>query len=971
MLLALVSLLVLVLLRGVLAPVPAALFLATLGLFLVPGIVLSRLAPGTGFSGAARLPLAFALSTGLYGLPAIPFLVLHRSFGEYLVVCAALLAASLTLALRWALRPPDDATEPSESASSLAGTVLWLPFAGLAAALAYTSSRVVPPPEMDHWAYLAYVREFVGGENLGRYNPFFGDEVTGFSRIWLDGWLMEQAAFSRLSGIDPVPLISNYLNPALVIVSLLAFYALARVLFENTGAALLTSSLYALFLIFYLELSPDSFGGVLVRRVMEDKFAARYLLLPVALSLAVAFLRYRKWRYLALFTFVFWSMGAVHPLLMGILGISLAGFGLIFVLVNRREPGSWMRMGALGGVMLATVAPPAVYLLATGSQLLSKLETLDAAAIDYRLRIWESQDRLLLLGDGGSYIMHPALVLNPVIAAAYLLGVPFLIWRLERSLAAQLLLGTLLFTPVLVYVPPVATFVGQFIGPWLIYRLAWPIPLAALLTVGWMTWKALEYASERLSRLGLPVRSIPLLPLALVVLLSAFAAPRALAGIRTMDATDETAVSESTCQDPAFEWMRNTIGAPTVVLAPEAESSCVPAYTSRANVLSYRNQLLEEATQDGDSSRAQEAEAFFDSDVVSSSDLDTLSRHEVGYVLLPADSPLNVQLGHLPGFAPLENPGNRYRVYGVDGAALATTPAVQGNDLLANGDVEAAIDAYAAALGANSGEQVLAYVGLGQAYEEWSQAEYAAANYEEAASLNQDEPVLRSLLAEAYQGAGQRDLSLLALQNGLERFPENVGLRIELASSLRSQDPEAAIEIHRPVVERFPEVPEYRIKMGRILAANGDEEAADRAFRRAVRLSPLSAELQADVAEANQLAGREQAATRYYKRALELEPENPAHAFNLGTTYARLAPESDQAEKYYRRSERYLERAAELEPLPGRFDLQAAAWISLGDLYVEQDRLEDAREAYEKALDVDPDSTRAQQKLEELQGRQS
>ena len=958
-------------LRGVLAPVPAALFLATLGLFLVPGLVLSRLAPGTGFSGAARLPLAFALSTGLYGLPAIPFLVLHRSFGEYLTVCAALLATFLALAVRWALHPPDDATEPSESASSRAEAVLWLPFAGLAAALAYTSSRVVPPPDRDHWAYLAYVREFVGGENLGLYNPFFGDEVTGFSRIWLDGWLMEQAAFSRLSGIDPVSLISNYLNPTLVIVSLLAFYALARVLFENAGAALLTSSLYALFLIFYLELSPDSFGGVLVRRVAEDKFAARYLLLPIALGLAVAFLRYRKWRYLVLFTFVFWSMGAVHPLLMGILGIPLAGFGLTFVLVNRREPGSWMRMGAIGGVMLATVAPPVTYLLATGNQLLSKLETLDAAAIDYRLRIWESQDRLLLLGDGGSYIMHPALVLNPVIAAAYLLGVPFLIWRLERSLAAQLLLGTLLFTPVLVYVPPVATFVGQFIGPWLIYRLAWPIPLAALLTVGWMTWKALEYGGGRLSRLGLPARSIPLLPLVLVVLLSALAAPRALAGIRTMDATDETAVTESTCQDPAFEWMLNTIDAPTVVLAPEAESSCVPAYTSRADVLSYRNQLLGGAAQEGGSSRAQEAQSLFDSDVVSSADLETLSRREVGYVLLPADAPLNAQLSHLPGVAPLDNPGNRYRVYGVDGAALAATPAVQGNDLLANGDVEAAVDAYAAALGGDANEQVLAYVGLGEAYEKWSQAEYAAANYEEAASLNQDEPVLRSLLAEAYERAGQRDLSLLALRNGLERFPENVELRTGLASSLRSQDPGAAIEVHRPLVERFPEVPEYRVEMGRLLAANGDGKAADRAFRRAIRLSPLSAELQADVAKANQLAGREQAAARYYQRALELEPENPAHVLNLGTTYARLAAEGDQTEKYYGLAERYLERAAELEPLPGRFDLRAAARISLGDLYLEQDRLEDARDAYKRALDVDPNSTLAQQKLEELRGRQS
>jgi hypothetical protein len=50
-----------------------------------------------------------------------------------------------------------------------------------------------------------------------------------------------------------------------------------------------------------------------------------------------------------------------------------------------------------------------------------------------RHRIFEFAD--------GSYMMHPSLVLNPVLLTAFVLGIPFLLWRVRDSLAAQLLLG--------------------------------------------------------------------------------------------------------------------------------------------------------------------------------------------------------------------------------------------------------------------------------------------------------------------------------------------------------------------------------------------------------------------------------------------------------------------------------------------------------------------------------------------------
>lgn len=971
LLVALVSLLVLFPLRDVLSPVPALPFLAAFALFLFPGFLISRLIPDESYAGPGSVPLAFALSTGVFGLAAIPFLVLHRSFEEYLWACGAVLAGSLILAAFRVWRGTETSYPGEEPESSGAG-LMWVPLLGGGAALAYAASRVVPEPNDDHWAYLAYVQEYLRGDNLGAVNPFYGTEQPGFSRLMLNGWLMVQAAFSEVSGIEPVDLASRYLAPALVLVSLLAFYWLARVLFENEAAALLAGALYGVFLLFYLDATPGSFGGDLVRRVLEDKFAARYLMLPVALGLAVLFLRKRGWLRLGTFAFVFWATGAVHPMVLGILGLGVATFGAVHLVANPKSREAWTGALALGAVISLTLVPPAAYLLLTESPLLSRLDTLDPALVENRLRIWEDQERLLVLGES-SYIMHPSLVSTPVIAGAYLIGVPFLIWRAGRSLAAQMLLGLLLFFAVLVYFPPVATLAGEYVRPWLIYRLAWPIPLAALLTVAWIVWELLEYATRRFGPERLRA-AVPLAALILVVVLAAAAAPRALAGIRTVDAVDEAPQENASCVDPAFDRMRETVDDRSVVLAPALENSCVPAYSSLTNVVSYRDQFQEESAsgetegsgQSRSSRKARDVRSFFESDTVGSAMIETLQRYEVDYVLVPTGTPLAVQLGHLPGFTPRDTPGGRYHFYTVDRDALNVTRAVAGNDALQAGDPNSAIGAYQAALAGGPDEAALAYMGLGLAYEALDSPTEAAAAYEEAIAQAPEEPALYSLLSTAYSEAGESTYAVQALQSGVDRIPNDVKLRTELASLLMFQDAEAAVEVQREAVERFPEVPAYRVKLGTVLAMSGEETLADRQFEKAIRQDPLSAELRADMALANQIAGRDRESLRYYEQALALEPDSPQYNLSVGEIYAELSTGERRDDEYFQRAENHLERAAELDTRPGRINVQSLAYARLGDLYADWDRREQAIDAYEKALEINPEFQGTQQKLEEL-----
>jgi hypothetical protein len=141
-----------------------------------------------------------------------------------------------------------------------------------------------------------------------------------------------------------------------------------------------------------------------------------------------------------------------------------------------------------------------------------------------KMRIFEFAD--------GSYMMHPALLLDPAIAAVFSLGFPILLLRLRSSLASQLLFGIFLVSTVVGYVPPVATFVGDnIVLPGHLWRLAWPIPLAALLTLGWLMWEATSRAGTWLgtSRPTLPLARMA--PLLVVVALTVVAMPWTMDGI--------------------------------------------------------------------------------------------------------------------------------------------------------------------------------------------------------------------------------------------------------------------------------------------------------------------------------------------------------------------------------------------------------------------------------------------------------
>ena len=150
---------------------------------------------------------------------------------------------------------------------------------------------------------------YLNSDKLGLISPFYGTEAQGFSRLMLNGWLMIQAAFSGVSGINAVNLASGYLVPALVLFSLLAFYWLARTLFEDEGAALFAGALYGFSCSSTWTLPQHRSVGTSSGACWKTSSPPGTCCFPWRLASPVLYLRKRGWLRLGMFALVFWATG--------------------------------------------------------------------------------------------------------------------------------------------------------------------------------------------------------------------------------------------------------------------------------------------------------------------------------------------------------------------------------------------------------------------------------------------------------------------------------------------------------------------------------------------------------------------------------------------------------------------------------------------------------------------------------------
>lgn len=171
----------------------------------------------------------------------------------------------------------------------------------------------------------------------------------------------------------------------------------------------------------------------------------------------------------------------------------------------------------------------------------------------------------------------------------------------------------------------------------------------------------------------------------------------------------------------------------------------------------------------------------------------------------------------------------------------------------------------------------------------------------------------------------------------------------------------------------------------------GNDREAIRAYKRALKLDPKSPLLHLLIAQGYYQLGNDTLAVYYARRAVRLEPDNPDHRLVLGNSYLmakelKLALEQYRAARAQRpENQQVTMTIAGLFEALGRPDSAAAVLenladrtgdpevlLQLGALLMRQRRLDQARQAYQRLSEQDPEESRAWISLaviEEMQGR--
>lgn len=275
---------------------------------------------------------------------------------------------------------------------------------------------------------------------------------------------------------------------------------------------------------------------------------------------------------------------------------------------------------------------------------------------------------------------------------------------------------------------------------------------------------------------------------------------------------------------------------------------------------------------------------------------------------------------------------------------------------------------------------------LGEAYRRRADVPNAESSYRRASAARETEADPHLGLGRLYAAAGRRDDAIRALRRALELDPRYPDVQFELGRLLAAEA-EGRELLARAVAGR-PDWPEGQVALADAELAAGQLEAAEAAFRAAIRAHPDNAPAHGGLGRTLMQRGDLASAEASLRRALALVANDPESALALGDVLARTERIEEAIEQYRHaadldpRSLIGLVRAADLAVRNQRDVLASgfldrllaaqpdhAAGLALyGDIMRQRREVARAREYYQRALQGrgELDRARVEQALREL-----
>ena len=942
--------------------------------YLMPGLVLS-FALVRPLPLWERLPVAFVLTIGLSTPITMAAILFRVSLPVFILLHAAMLLFSGLILLLTNSRDHPlkfnflsriKTFKPSAETLKQAIVPLILMAAILSGFLIFFSYDW--PLHGDDIAGLSIFSEVIQQNRITGTEPFHGTDIPSTPRNELIVWTYMEILVNKVANVYPPEFIINS-RPILVFMAVLSFFTFLRHYFKEKRIPLFLLNIWLIYLL--ATTASDGTGSNMITRIFQDKFVGWFVVIPIVLVTMLWFIKTPSFLNLLLFGVVVFGASMVHPITLVQAMILIGGFGIVHLGVEKSR-NTWKSFLLISVVLLLSLSIPLIQFLRYSGYFPLELVGLDDVVELGRLNSSVNRYRLWLL-NGDRLILHPAVFLQPVIIAAYLVF-PFIFRRKKDHHAAHLLGGTLLLLPILLYFPPFAYLVGKVVTPYLLWRLAWPIPVLAVLTLGWGLWLLLEKPIQRFETNETGSRIKPIIYAGIIIIIAAMAMPNITRGLRN-HFEKRAGIKYSTCSraENVLFFLDNLASKNDMnILSSQNLNFCIPGYAGLANVVEFRgygtvNRLSEDYLPDS-LLRLEDVDYFTSAVLIDDQIIEILTRYDIDYVLVEKDNmDLELQFKYLNGYFVRLYEDADFSLFKVK-SPIIPSPIVEANSNLRSYQFDSAREKFSQ-ISQEEPDNVLAHLGKGLVYEGSGDIELAIDSYQQAAIFAINEPGVYAHLANAYviKGDYQKAIETYRLISAFTKNRYSIYERLgqiyvqtdnegqakkyfELAASLKAQKGTAAyylvlgdlyksMDILGETIHFYDEAvtiedaPDNLLRLARALSSSGRDKKAIEVYRRAIDQDRWGYHSHLDLGFLFMKQGRVDEAINELETAIRLRPTGISAYILLG----QAIRENSGAEIAISRME---ELKALNDILPGPYRSKAMLLFAKGNLESALDELD-------------------------------